>query len=95
MYSHEGAGGTTMEREGSRHELPDLARLTLEKGRELDADDLHDDDAWLVASKEGRIEEVGTLGEGSGGAVTKCRLKGGKTIFALKVSCSACWKSMD
>jgi mitogen-activated protein kinase kinase len=31
------------------------------------------------------IEEKGSLGEGAGGAVTKCILKGGKTTFALKV----------
>ena len=83
IYSHD--GGISMERDGSMHILPDLEKLSLEKGRELDVDDL-DDDGWLAASKAGRIEEIGTLGEGAGGAVTKCRLKGGKTVFALKVS---------
>ena len=73
-----------MERDGSTHILPDLEKLSLEKGRELDVDDL-DDDGWMAASKAGKIEEIGTLGEGAGGAVTKCRLKGGKTVFALKV----------
>jgi mitogen-activated protein kinase kinase len=34
---------------------------------------------------EKRIEELGSLGEGAGGAVTRCMLKGGKTVFALKV----------
>jgi len=73
-----------MERESSNHILPDLEKLSLELGRELDVDDL-DDDGWMVASNEKKIVELGTLGEGAGGAVTKCRLKGGKTVFALKV----------
>ena len=85
IYSHEG-GTSASDRGGAdvAHVLPDLEKLSLEKGRELDVDDL-DDDGWLVARKSGRIEELGTLGEGAGGAVTKCRLKGGKTVFALKV----------
>ena len=65
--------------------LPDLEKLSLEKGRPLDADDL-DDGGWRAASREGKIEELGSLGEGTGGAVTRCKLKGGKTVFALKVS---------
>lgn len=64
--------------------LPDLEKLSLEKGRPLDADDL-DDAGWKAASKEGKIEELGSLGEGAGGAVTRCLLKGAKTVFALKV----------
>ena len=79
VYSHEGK-----ERDGTAHILPDLSQLSLNKGRELDVDDL-DDEGWQAASEQGKIEEIGTLGEGAGGAVTKCRLKGGKTIFALKV----------
>ena len=50
----------------------------------VDVEDL-DDAGWKVASKEGRIVELGSLGEGAGGAVTRCILKGGKTVFALKV----------
>jgi mitogen-activated protein kinase kinase len=53
-------------------------------GRELDVDDL-DDDGWKAVSKAGQIVEMGSLGEGAGGAVTRCVLKGGKTVFALKV----------
>lgn len=79
VYSQEGT-----ERDGTPNTLPDLSQLSLNKGRELDVDDL-DDEGWMAASEQGRIEEIGTLGEGAGGAVTKCRLKGGKTIFALKV----------
>lgn len=66
------------------HSLPDLAKLSLEKGRPLDVEDL-DDAGWKAASKCGNIEELGSLGEGAGGAVTKCMLRGGSTIFALKV----------
>ena len=80
-------GAAQLERESSNQVLPDLAKLTLEKGRPLDVDDL-DDDGWRAASEQKQIEELGSLGEGAGGAVTKCRLKGGKTEFALKV-CSS------
>lgn len=64
--------------------IPDLDKLSLEKGRPLDADDL-DDEGWLAASEQKKIVELGSLGEGAGGAVTRCRLKDGKTVFALKV----------
>lgn len=50
----------------------------------LDVEDL-DDEGWKKASEDGRIVELGGLGEGAGGAVTRCMLKGGKTLFAMKV----------
>jgi mitogen-activated protein kinase kinase len=87
LYSSGSAqsGGVGMERDNSMQGLlPDLEKLSLEKGRPLDVEDL-DDAGWKVASKEGRIVELGSLGEGAGGAVTRCVLKGGKTVFALKV----------
>jgi mitogen-activated protein kinase kinase len=78
-----------MERDNSMQGLlPDLEKLSIEKGRPLDVEDL-DDAGWKVASKEGRIVELGSLGEGAGGAVTRCILKGGKTVFALKVCSSS------
>ncbi|KAJ5332155.1 uncharacterized protein N7506_005938 [Penicillium brevicompactum] len=64
--------------------LPDLDKLSLEKGRPLDVDDL-DDEGWHAASEQNKIVELGSLGEGAGGAVTRCRLKEGKTVFALKI----------
>ncbi len=77
--------GASMERENSTQGLDvDLEKLSLEKGRPLDVQDL-DDMGWKAAKKEGKIIELGSLGEGAGGAVTKCMLKGGKTVFALKV----------
>ncbi|TIA16192.1 MAP kinase [Aureobasidium pullulans] len=81
-----GLGGTHMERDGSMQGaiLPDLEKLSLEKGRPLDVEDL-DDAGWKVAAKESRIVELGSLGEGAGGAVNRCILKGGKTVFALKI----------
>lgn len=82
-----------MEREGSNHILPDLEKLSLEKGRNLDVDDL-DDDGWRAASEQKKIVEIGSLGEGAGGAVTKCKLKGGKIEFALKVSKFGSWDSL-
>lgn len=74
-----------MERENSMNGLPDLDKLSLEKGRALDVEDL-DDNGWRAASVDRRIVELGSLGEGAGGAVTRCMLKGGKTVFALKVT---------
>lgn len=73
-----------MKREDSSHALPDLEKLSLEKGRPLDVDDL-DDDGWKAASEQKKIIELGSLGEGAGGAVTKCKLQDGKIEFALKV----------
>ena len=78
-------GAPSMERENSTQGIEvDLEMLSLEKGRALDVQDL-DDMGWKAAKKEGKILELGSLGEGAGGAVTKCMLKGGKTVFALKV----------
>ena len=65
--------------------LPDLDKLSLEKGRPLDVEDL-DDEGWHAASEQKKIIELGSLGEGAGGAVTRCKLKDGQTVFALKVS---------
>jgi mitogen-activated protein kinase kinase len=74
-----------MEREGSMGGLlPDLEKLSLEKGRPLDVEDL-DDEGWRAASEQKKVIELGSLGEGAGGAVTRCILQGGKTVFALKV----------
>lgn len=75
-----------MERNNSMNGLlPDLDKLSLEKGRPLDVEDL-DDEGWLAASEQKKIIELDSLGEGAGGAVTRCMLKGGNTVFALKVS---------
>lgn len=74
-----------MERDGSLQGLEAFDQLTLEKARTADAGDL-DDEGWRIASTEKRIEELDSLGEGAGGAVTRAKLKGGKTVFALKVS---------
>jgi mitogen-activated protein kinase kinase len=85
VYSERSDGGVGMEREDSMNGLPDqFDSLSLERGRTLDVEQL-DDDGWRIASNEQRIIELGSLGEGAGGAVTRCMLKGGKTIFALKV----------
>lgn len=79
------SGGEAMARDGSMQGLEvDLAKLELEKGHPLDVQDL-DDQGWKAAKREGKIIELGSLGEGAGGAVTRCKLEGGKTVFALKV----------
>ncbi|OAA65999.1 map kinase kinase [Niveomyces insectorum RCEF 264] len=84
MYSELSEGGVGMEREGSLAGLEAFDKLTLEKARTSDVEDL-DDEGWRIASMEKRVVELGSLGEGAGGAVTRCRLKGGTTVFALKV----------
>lgn len=81
--------GSSAERSDVNELLPDLEQLSITKGRPLDIEDL-DDLGWKAASKEGKITELGTLGEGAGGAVTRCMLKGGKTVFALKVTNCPC-----
>lgn len=73
-----------MEREASNHIVPDFDQLRIDKGRDIDVEDL-DDDGWRAAIQQKKIEEIGSLGEGAGGAVTRCKLVGGKTEFALKV----------
>lgn len=83
-YSEHGENGVGMERDCSLNGLESFGKLSLERARTLDVEDL-DDDGWRIASMENRIEELSSLGEGAGGAVTKCVLKGGKTVFALKV----------
>lgn len=66
--------------------VPDLDRLSLDMGRPLDVEDL-DDEGWIAARAQNKIIELDVLGEGAGGAVTRCKLKDGKTVFALKVGC--------
>ncbi|KAM5429312.1 Protein kinase C signaling pathway involved MAPKK protein [Microsporum canis] len=83
VYSDLG-DGSAMERENSVNGLTDLDKLSQELGRPLDVEDL-DDERWLAASEQGKIIELDSLGEGAGGAVTRCLLKGGKTVFALKI----------
>lgn len=84
IHSMASEGGVSMERENSLQGLEGFSALTLEKARTADVAEL-DDDGWRVASMEKRIVEIGSLGEGAGGAVMKCKLKGGKITFALKV----------
>ena len=78
-----------MERENSMGGLSvDFEKMSLEKGRPVDVEDL-DDEGWSAASEQKKIIELGSLGEGAGGAVTRCMLDGGKTVFALKVGFDA------
>ncbi|KAJ1335175.1 mitogen-activated protein kinase kinase [Microdochium nivale] len=85
IYSERSEGGVGMERDSSMQGLElGFDKLALERARTADVEAL-DDEGWRIASLEGRITELNGLGEGAGGAVTKCKLKGGKTMFALKV----------
>lgn len=43
-----------------------------------------DQEEWRNIFKENQIIELGVLGEGTGGSVSRCKLKYGSTIFALK-----------
>lgn len=84
LYSERSENGVGMERDPSMAGLEGFDKLALEKARTLDVEEL-DDEGWRIASLEKRIQELGSLGEGAGGAVTRCKLTGGKTVFALKV----------
>lgn len=77
------SGASDAGREGGEA-APDLDEMAKQKGRPLDVEDL-DDAGWRAASAKHMIQELGSLGEGAGGAVTRCVLKEGKTVFALKV----------
>jgi hypothetical protein len=82
----------TAEREGGNPrvslEEADEA-LSLDGFRTLDVEQLSAKE-WNIVGFEKRIIELGIIGEGSGGSVTRCILKGGKTIFALKVWITNC-----
>ena len=81
MYSERSEGGAAMEKNNSTQGLEGFEKLSITG----DVEDL-DDEGWRIASIEKRIVEIGNLGEGAGGAVTRAKLKDGKTVFALKVS---------
>ena len=76
--------GQATEQDATNAVALDFEKLRLEKGGNLDVEDL-DDDGWRAASEQKKVVELGSLGEGAGGAVTRCKLSGGKTEFALKV----------
>lgn len=65
--------------ESQQAEVP----VDYEKYKNLDVDDLGEED-WKEVAKAGAIEELGRLGEGASGSVTRCKLRGGSTVFALK-----------
>lgn len=54
-----------------------------EKYKNLDMEDL-DEEGWQEVAKAGAIQEIGRLGEGAGGSVTRCKLRSGSKVFALK-----------
>ncbi|ODQ77643.1 hypothetical protein BABINDRAFT_163360 [Babjeviella inositovora NRRL Y-12698] len=43
-----------------------------------------DEEGWRRVAQTGAILDLGTLGEGAGGAVSRCKLRHGSLIFALK-----------
>lgn len=56
---------------------------TYTNSKNKDVEEL-DEENWKLVSKQGEIIELGVLGEGAGGSVSRCKLKNGNTIFALK-----------
>ncbi|SCU95662.1 LAME_0F12926g1_1 [Lachancea meyersii CBS 8951] len=46
--------------------------------------DTLDEETWQSGIVKDQIVTMGVLGEGAGGSVTKCRLKSGSKVFALK-----------
>ncbi|KAJ5713694.1 MAP kinase kinase MKK2/SSP33 [Penicillium malachiteum] len=84
-FNSDNEGSSQLEGEDGVSALTvDLDQMSIEKGRPLDVEDL-DDKGWHAASEQKKIIELGSLGEGAGGAVTRCKLKEGKTVFALKI----------
>lgn len=73
-----------MERENSLYGLESFDKLSLDKVRSVDVEDL-DDEGWRIVSMEKRIVELGSLGEGVGGVVMRCKFKGGNMVFVFKV----------
>ena len=69
---------------GSRPPIDLFSKLSLELGHTPDVNQL-DDAGWAAAAESNQIVELSSLGEGAGGAVTKCSLRGGNTLFALKI----------
>jgi hypothetical protein len=67
-----------------------LEELKLTLGRDPDITDL-DEHGWLALSEQKKIISINRLGEGAGGAVTKCVLQSGSTVFALKVTIPVLW----
>jgi mitogen-activated protein kinase kinase len=43
-----------------------------------------DEEGWRKVARAGDIVELGKLGEGFGGSVSRCKLRHGNTVFALK-----------
>ncbi|EGV60114.1 Pkinase-domain-containing protein [Yamadazyma tenuis ATCC 10573] len=53
-------------------------------GPEKDLSELMPDD-WQILANSDQIVELNKLGEGNGGSVSKCRLRNGNKIFAMKL----------
>lgn len=60
---------------------------TIDKYKCADVENL-DEDGWNYVAQAGLIDEIGRLGEGAGGSVTRCKLRTGSTVFALKAIAS-------
>lgn len=84
-HNMEQASGFT----SSYSSAPKLRPSDYERYAHMDVQDL-DEEGWRAVAAAGDIEELGRLGEGAGGSVTRCRLRdrgngsGHSSIFALK-----------
>lgn len=77
--------GAMEQRSKSSDSLNSELRRAVERNHaeEKDMQDMNEEE-WQVIFKQGEIEELGRVGEGIGGSVSKARLKGSKLLFALK-----------
>ncbi|CEP60110.1 mitogen-activated protein kinase kinase MKK1 LALA0_S01e03268g [Lachancea lanzarotensis] len=80
------AGTPTRERlfeKGSQPSVGTTGSIPLVGNAFADVDTL-DEETWQSGAVKDDIITMGVLGEGAGGSVTKCRLKSGSKVFALK-----------
>ena len=62
--------------------LPSESYIDVNSVRDVDQ---LDENGWKYTNLKDRIVTLGILGEGAGGSVSKCKLKNGSKVFALKV----------
>lgn len=69
--------------QGDRDSRREESSSAVPTSQQQDVEEL-DEEGWKRVSKNGEIVTLSLLGEGAGGSVSKCKLKHGTKIFALK-----------
>lgn len=82
LFSAEIIAEMEQQRDG-RDSKEDPSSSAVPTSQQQDVEEL-DEEGWKRVSKNGEIVTLSLLGEGAGGSVSKCRLKHGTKIFALK-----------